>query len=245
MSEFPVDIGGVTYQNSEQLAAEMERWASARRTEHRAQRTPADRFNRLAGPASDRAPALAEAATDLLARSTDKNVLELIVHLALPPEFPRLYETLLDRLEGRGPALPQGPGMSHGSLHDEFMHKLSEWLPRGDDKLAGRAEGILTRHGKAHFTLPLLLRCCGAPDKILAQLAEARDEISNRPFLGVFTILHMLKEHPDRALEAARSLSKIPEPARKTIADQLESIKLNKQQISSAELREALGLPPR
>lgn len=242
MSTFPIDIDGVTYPNASSLAGHLEAWAQAGKKEHRGQRHPADRFDRVAPLGTPQCEAVADAAALLLASSTDPRVLELVAHLTLPGHS-ALYSALLARLEGKGPPLPDGQSMTHGTLWDHLVHQLTEWLPADRSPFVDRARALHIAHGRDDLRLSFLIRTKAAPAEITEALKCAAASVDTRPFLGVHALLHLLRTASDQqTLDAAAGLSEISSTTKRYIADTLTELAPEWSKRSGSRLRSSLKI---
>lgn len=242
MSEFPVTIEGHVFENRDALVEELRTWGHARARRHRGDRHSADRFNHAVGASSPAAPALAAAAAELLRTSSDPGVLELIAHLTLPGTSVELYEALLDRLEGKGPPLPTGHGLRHGSLAAELHFLLSEWLPATSPELARRGRKLLraSKHGRSH--LAFACRNLDGVDEMTAALAHVSD-LETDPYLAVYALAQAVEHHPARALELARAIGKrgISSELRELVSRELARVRPSWFAQHGTELHFALG----
>jgi hypothetical protein len=208
MTDFPVTIDGKTYADRDRLAAVMRDWGSARHRRHPADRHPADRWNDAMSRNPAVAPAVAEAAAELLRTSDDAGVLELIAHLFFPRTSVELYEALLDRLEGKGTPLPAGRSLRHGSLTAELHHRLVEWLPPGQAAHTDRARALLRKSPFSRAQVAFAAREGESIDELIGALRRTSD-LEAEPFLAVLAVGQAIRHAPQRAAEIAKVLSEL------------------------------------
>lgn len=211
MNNFPVTIGGKVYADREALVAAMRAWGAARTRRNPADRTPADRWNDAMVKDPAIAPAVAEAAAELLKTSGDAGVLELVAHLFFPIASIELYRALLDRLEGNGPSLPAGRGIQHGTLAGELHHRLVEWLPAAQPALVDRARAILRTSPFPRAQVAFAAEDGESVDDLVGALRRTPD-LEVEPFLAVLALSQVIRHAPQRAMEVAGVLSEIRTP---------------------------------
>jgi hypothetical protein len=243
MSNFPVTIEGKVYAGRDELAEVMRDWGSARRRRHPGDVHPADRWNDAMSKDPAIAPAVAEAAASLLATSSDPGVVELVAHLSFPIASDELFQALLDRLEGKGPALPAGHGLRYGSLDAELHHRLSEWLPPGQTSLADRARTLLRNRPFPRAHVAFLAREGESVDELIEALRRTSD-IEVEPYLAVLAIAQAVRNAPQRAVEIARVLSEIrtPPAVRELVGREIARTLPDWHGQFGGKFREALGL---
>jgi hypothetical protein len=243
MSNFPVTIEGKLFASREDLEEVMRDWGSARRRRHPGDVHPADRWNDSMSKDPSVAPAVAEAAAGLLRTSSDPNVVELVAHLSLPIVSSELYEALLDRLEGDGPALPEGHGARYGTLSAELHHRLAEWLPPAQPALADRARTLLRTRPFPRAHVAFAARDGESVDELIQALRRTSD-LDVEPFLAVLATAQAIRHAPQRAVEIARVLAEIrTSPAlRELVGREIARILPAWHGQFGGTLREALGL---
>ncbi len=208
MSNFPVTIDGKEYANREKLASVMQVWGSARTRRHPGDRSSADRWNEAMSKDPSVAPAVAEAAAELLRTSGDAGVLELVAHLFFPIASVELYQALLERIEGRYAPLPAGKGLRYGSLAAEFYHRLVEWLPPDQPSLAARAWERLRTGPFPRAQVAFAARDGKSVDELIEALRRTSD-LDAEPFLAVLAVEQAVRHNPERAAEIAGVLAEI------------------------------------
>jgi hypothetical protein len=243
MSNFPVTIEGKVFASSDELAAVMQSWGSARARRHRGDRHSADRWNDAMSKDPAAAPAVAEAAAGLLRTSADSGVLELVAHLFFPLASEDLFQALLDRLEGKGPALPAGRGLRHGTLAAEFHHRLTEWLPPGRPNLAERSRTLLRTAPFPRAQVAFAARDGESVDELIAALRRTPD-LDVEPFLAVMAIAQAIRHTPQRAVEIAQVLAdtKTSPALRELVGREIARTLPDWHGEFGGKLREALGL---
>jgi hypothetical protein len=211
MNNFPVTIDGKVFASRDVLAAVMRDWGSAGMRRHPGDRHPADRWNDAMSKDPAVAPAVAEAAAELLRTSSDGGVIELVAHLFFPVESAELYQALLDRLEGKGPPMPAGDSLRYGSLAAELYHRLVEWLPPGQPSLADRARALLRTGPFPRAQVAFAARDGESIDELIAALRRTPD-LDAEPFLAVLAVAQAIRHAPQRVEEVAHVLAEIKTP---------------------------------
>jgi hypothetical protein len=243
MSDFPVTIEGKIYQDRDQLVAVMQEWGSARTRRHPGDRISADRWNDAMAKDPAIAPAVAEAAAQLLASSADAGVLEMVAHLVLPVASVELYKALLDRLEGKGAPLPAGRGLSYGSLAAELYHRLVEWRPKDQPSLSGRARTLLQTGAFPRAQVAFAALDGENVDEVISALRRTPD-LDMEPFLAVLAVSQAIRNAPERAPEVAKALADIKtSPAlRELVGREIARILPAWHAEHGGDLRAAMGL---
>lgn len=243
MNNFPVTIEGKVFASRDRLAAVMREWGSARTRRHRGDRHPADRWNDAMSKDPAVAPAVAEAAAELLRTSGDAGVLELVAHLFFPLASVDLYQALLGRLEGKALPLPAGHGLRYGSLAAELYHRLVEWLPPGQPSLADRARALLRTGPFPRAQVAFAARDGESVDELIGALRRTSD-LDVEPFLAVLAVAQAIRHTPQRVVEIAKVLAEIKTSAavRELVGSEVARILPAWHGQFGGKLHEALGL---
>ncbi len=196
----------------QQLKAEMDSWASGGHVEHRGQRFPADRFHRQAAESPEAAQAIERAAAELMAESKDPRVLNMVVHLGGARDT-AFYTALLNRLEGRGPPLPDAPGIRYQTLREELLWKLAEPHPATERVLSARVGAFLESEKEHHVHLAHL-RHASSDQQIVKALAKVVSDAKADPWQVALAGAALVKRQPDQVLAAAAHVAKLPQKTR-------------------------------
>lgn len=134
--------GRSDYASVDTLAHEMEIWAAGGFVENRGQRFPAERFAREAAQSPEAAQAIVAAATALLRKSDDADVLDMVAQLGVETTYRPYYVALVERLAGKPTALPDGLGIRSLTVKGDLLMRLEDRLPSQDEALARRIAAL-------------------------------------------------------------------------------------------------------
>jgi hypothetical protein len=201
----PLPSGRSDYASLKALEREMTAWAVGGYVQNRGQRFPSERFAQESAQSAVAARAIVAAATALLRSSDDTAVLTMAAELGSETSYRPYYVALLDRLAGRAPPLPAGPGIRTLSLRGDLLLRLEDRLPAQDKTLFKRAYALAARLRRPDIRLALLLSS-GAGDALVPTLADAARMRDFDPWLAARAGWAIARHNPQRLAAAASTL---------------------------------------
>ncbi len=209
----------------DQLKNEMRFWAQHNSLEHRGQRFPSERYQRLASVNAKSTKVIENAAIELINHSTEANVLSLVIHLGLSGK-PEFHQAVLARLTNEEIPLPQAPGIRFDSLREDFLLKLTESPIDKNLKLRSTIDEYFEAIGRDDLRLALLSQTPSShklPTIITSVLKEKPDIHQVR--LAAYLVG---KHHPERIMEAAKHAANLPSASRKAFKMGIEQAATDK-----------------
>lgn len=241
MAKFPLQLGKRRFGDLGELRADMERRGQSGITDNPGQMYPADHYLKPIREDENVQLAVCEAATELVARSSDPGVLLLCAHVGAGSHVP-FFAAVLDRLEGQGAPIPDAPGAPGPRLVDDLHRVFGRPTVHADPGLRRRVASTLLCLG----ALEALITITPAkdPDGVMPGVAE---RYSQQPAVSALHVglasFTIARSSPSALLSVAACFSGAELGPRQAFAAKVELANPGWFARQGDRLRRALGLP--